>query len=273
MILELLTTEKRSAIERWVRSNTHSTAMPNGDTLCRVLGEWPMVVTLGDLSVAPHFVLDGYWEMWVTMCLAKQFAKSPHRQSWHCIDVGANLGYYTLLLAHLAPGGRVEAWEPQLGLCERLQKTLRLNGLGDDRVRIRSAALGAEAADARVEFDKSDRGSARVRLGSGGGVAVRPVTDTTLERVDFMKIDAEGMEPEIWRGGIGLLKPKAILLEWSPEKYADPPEFMGVIRGDGYAVSLVNEHGELTPVKTPEEHAALSGIRGWRALWLERSTG
>lgn len=267
MILDLLAAEKRGTVERWVRSNTHSATMPKGDTLCRVLGEWPFVVTLEDLSVAPHLVLNGYWEMWMTMCVARRV-----KPGWQCIDVGANLGYYTVLLAHLVgEAGRVEAWEPQLGLIDRLRKTLRLNGLADsERVLVRNVAAGSELGQGRIYADKEDRGGATVARTAEGPVAIQPITDTQLSRVDFVKIDAEGAEAEIWRGGIGFLKPKAVLLEWSPEKYTDPPEFMARIREDGYTVGVVNQDGDVDIMKTAEEHAALSGIRGWKALWLER---
>lgn len=107
-----------------------------------------------------------------------------------------------------------------------------------------------------------------MRVNSTGGTSVLPITRTMLTSVDFVKIDAEDMEPDIWRGGMRELRPKAVLLEWTPSKYGQDRAraFLQEMRSDGYVVSLVDQHGELASAQDEK----LLSVAGWEALWVER---
>lgn len=267
LIKELLLTETRGRIEEWVRVRCLAATRPNGTTLCRVLGEFPCMVTLDDLSIAPHLVMHGYWETWITMCLAKRV-----KPGWQCVDVGAAFGYYTLLLAALG-AEKIEAWEPNHQLRRLLDHTLGLNGLAS-RVVVQEFAAGAAAAEERfLVRDISDYGSAYIREGYVPGahavqerVRLRAIGETTtLERVDFVKIDAEGMEPEVWQG-LGNKLPRAALIEWMPSRYKEPQVFAELLIAQRYRIGRVNEKGDVEEVSMGELLAATD----WMALWLER---
>ncbi len=269
MIKELLKTEQRTAIERWCRERARSAAMPDGTTLCRVLGEKMIIVTLDDLSVAPHLALDGYWEMWNTICLAKRI-----KPGWKCIDVGANFGYFTVLLAELT-GAEVEAWEPADDLVELLKKTRALNGLRG-RVKVVPMAASKDNDTLALQRAQHDYRSAKV-LDMGSPIrdedllqdAPADRLDTTdLDRVDFIKIDSEGFEPEVWEGMRRLIErgdPKAVLMEWAPKRYEAPREFLQQIARDGFRVHVVDGSGDLQkPV------GDITEIDGHLDLWLDR---
>lgn len=273
----ILATTDRSSIERMCRQLACSAVMPGGDTLCRVLGSYPFVVTLDDFEVAPHLVMDGFWETWVSMCLARRVKKG-----WSCIDVGANFGYYTVLLADLVGvkegTGYVEAWEPSQDLLRRLRKTLELNGL-DARVDLVECAASSQRGTVRLERQPNRYGSAKVRPADGGQVLEHSgalVTSLRLDEkwpkdqpVDFVKIDAEGHEPEIWQGMTEVLArgwPKAMLMEWSPSLYSDPGSFGAMILGSGFSIGVVNGEGNVTPTTV----ADLLAVKGHADLWLER---
>ncbi len=73
--------------------------------LTRVLDRFKMYVDARDISLAPHLLLDGYWELWNTKVFRQLL-----RPGMHVVDVGANVGYYTLLAAAgVGPRGRVHA--------------------------------------------------------------------------------------------------------------------------------------------------------------------
>ena len=268
-VKELLVSEQRSSIERWVRDHAYGVPMPSGDTLCRVLGEYMFVVTLDDHSVAPHLVMNGYWEMWVTMCLAKRV-----KPGWQCFDVGANFGYYTVLLADLVgETGKVEAWEPSNALRARLDQTIDLSGMSKRIMHVGFAA-GREQAERRLVRKPHDYGGARITEEYTAGapaltqesVMQLPLTGSHyIQAPDFVKIDAEGMEPEVW-AGLGDHLPKAALIEWTPKKYADAPAFLALLRSQGYTLGIVNQHGDVDKVSGD----ALLAIEGWQALWLDR---
>lgn len=272
LIKELLLTDSRSRIEEWIRSHAMAATMPSGDTLCRVLGHFPFVVTLRDHSIAPHLVTQGYWEMWVTMCLAKRI-----KPGWHCIDVGASFGYYTLLLAELVgESGRIEAWEPEGNMKSCLEQTLVMNGLSG-RVTVRGQAAGL-FGDRRLARGVHDYGGARIRAEYVEGSALvqelvhqRPLADNALTRMDFVKLDAGGMEPEAW-ASLGELLPEAALMEWTPRDYAAPAEFVRLLLEQGYRLGRVTEHGDVY-FFTGERGAitVLCDSTVPKTLWLERS--
>jgi len=127
------------------------------------------------------------------------------------IDVGANLGFYTLLMADLVgPSGHVHAFEPTPRVASRLAKSVDVNGFGG-RVRLHAAPVTERPGDLVELFvPRSDpshaaicpAGSRQPALGDEV-VALHTVTiDDVIgdESVDFIKVDAEGAEFAIWRG-------------------------------------------------------------------------
>lgn len=120
-------------------------------------------------------------------------------------DVGAHIGNHTLYLAAIC-GLRVHAWEPFDESRFVLEENLGLNS-GLDVV-VHEWAAGAEATRARftkgmwLEFDPT-RDGATLTL-DRGHVQVRRIDDE-LDVPDLvvMKVDVEGMEPDVIRGALG----------------------------------------------------------------------
>jgi hypothetical protein len=98
-----------------------------GDHTALVATRWgaKMLVDTRDAAISPWIVLDGLWETQVTQWL--QETLSPGQVF---VDVGANVGYFTLLGGQLVgPGGRVVAVEAHPGLAELLRRNVIMNGL------------------------------------------------------------------------------------------------------------------------------------------------
>jgi hypothetical protein len=75
-----------------------------------------------------------------------------------------------------------------------------------------------------------------------------------LEKVDFIKIDVEGVEEATWRGMEGLLKqgrPLTILLEFAAVRYQDAAGFIDLILSHGFSLSLLTHDHRLTPLDKP----------------------
>jgi FkbM family methyltransferase len=169
-------------------------------------------------------MMDGYWEYWIT-----QFIVNNIQAGFWVLDIGANFGYYSLLFSDLVgPYGRCLAFEPNPQVAAKLRKSLSINGF-DDRADVKEFALGREAAG-EVQFfiPCTEPKNARV-VGSGDGCDpnnghVITVHQTTvdsichgIDRIDFVKIDAEGAEEQIIQGmneTFKRLKP-SILLEFN----------------------------------------------------------
>lgn len=120
------------------------------------------------------------------------------------IDIGANLGLYSLPMARqVGPDGNVFAYEPGSDTRRRLTASRVANGAAN--LHILASALSDSVRDGRLAFGTSSELNA---LGDGGdGEAVQITTLDAEDRahgwqaVDFIKIDAEGEEERILNGG------------------------------------------------------------------------
>ncbi len=143
------------------------------------------------------------------------------------IDVGANVGLYSLWAARrVGAGGVVIAVEPHPQMGARLAFNVDANGLGN--VRIVAAGIGEAAGSARLHS------SAGGNVGQSSlleGVAFRPdgafevpvlrlldvVREAGLKRIDVLKVDVEGYEDRVivpfLRDAPESLLPRAVLVE------------------------------------------------------------
>src|SRR5437667_4626672 len=100
-----------------------------------------MVVDTRDLLIAPHLLMDGFWEAWVTSCFRKHV-----KPGMTVLDVGANVGYYSLLAASIVGrGGKVHAFEPNPDLFALLSNNAHINYFFETIVLNRKAAYSTTA--------------------------------------------------------------------------------------------------------------------------------
>jgi energy-coupling factor transporter ATP-binding protein EcfA2 len=111
----LVSTEKTSAGDAEPEPmRPHRKVVYLGDHRALVRTAWghKMFVDTRDLGLAPHLLLDGSWELWVTAAFLTNL-----REGMTVVDVGANIGYYSLLAAsNVGSGGRLVSFEPHLRL-------------------------------------------------------------------------------------------------------------------------------------------------------------
>jgi len=135
-------------------------------------------------------------------------------QGLHALDVGANVGYYTVLLATLVgPSGLVVACEPDPGNAALLRRTITENAF--THVRLVEAAVSDHSGRATLFQDASWHGVHSLARDncvnqSDRSVDVETVTIDGLMaaaggRFDFLKMDAQGAEARILEGASGFL--------------------------------------------------------------------
>jgi FkbM family methyltransferase len=138
------------------------------------------------------------------------------RRGGRMVDVGANVGYFTLLWAAADPGNIVVALEPSPLVLPYLERNVRSNNFAG-RVEIRRSA--AAAGQGRARFSTvCDEATGWGRLAGGEdrtGVLEVPTErlDSIVagdERVSFLKIDVEGAEAAVLEGASALLMSKRI---------------------------------------------------------------
>lgn len=122
------------------------------------------------------------------------------------MDVGANIGIHSLALARMVGvSGRVDAIEPRPELFEILDRNVRNNacswvflhqaGAGNKR-----GSIYVEPIDLDVEENFGGLELMGCENDAGKQVQIMPLDDIVTDRLDFVKIDVEGMEGEVLAG-------------------------------------------------------------------------
>ncbi len=150
---------------------------------------------------AAHFIYPGVCEF-EEMAFVLHFARPGEL----FVDIGANIGAYTVLAAG-AIGSNAIAFEPNPSTFRALQTNIRLNDLGG-RVHIINAALGRAEGTLKMTNGLGTENRACPEGSSASGVSVPMSTlDKNLEDKNhvFLKIDVEGFESEVFAGGMQTL--------------------------------------------------------------------
>lgn len=198
------------------------------------------------------------------------------RRAYHgdgvvAIDCGANLGVHTIEWARTMTGwGKVIAFEPQEWIYYALAGNLAINNCFNARAL--HAAVGAESGAMEIPVldytQPGSYGSLELRPGEGppefmgqtvdyeagpkSVVSLMALDDLGCERVDFVKLDVEGMELDALRGARRILETlKPILLVEHIK--APPGALQAYLQGLGY-------HCIMTPMNILAVHKSDPGL-------------
>jgi len=188
------------------------------------------------------------------------------------VDVGANIGQYSLLAASLVgKAGRVVAFEPDPDIACHLREHIAMNGFG---IEVQQYALGDK--DGRQGFypagwagnqgqgsllpAESDRSG--IRKSQSVDVEVKRLDDVmqamAIGYIDFLKIDVEGYELRVLQGGEKLLQAgniAAMMVELSPQNLGQSGDsvesLVGYLAGYGYDPFVADRKGRLLPMSLP----------------------
>jgi FkbM family methyltransferase len=143
------------------------------------------------------------------------------RRGMRVVDVGANIGYYTLFIAKaLGPGGSIVCFEPEPSNLVELNRNISANQL--ENVEVVAKAVGRE--DGRASLASGiNSGVVAGDLGDFAAPICR--LDTAISSpVDFIKIDVEGYEGQVLDGARSLLRHHlpTLFVEIHPTMIAPP---------------------------------------------------
>lgn len=170
------------------------------------------------------------------------------------IEVGANIGAHTVGLAKcVGEQGRVFAFEPQRLIFQTLCANVALNSLTN--VECYWAALGAEKGVITVpELNPSQQnnfgGLSLLDAQQGHQVDCFTLDHfTPMHQVKLIKIDVEGMEAEVLRGGTRLLQKFKPLLYVENDRIEKSEALMRLISGLGYRM-----YWHMPPLFNPDNY-------------------
>lgn len=207
-----------------------------------------MTLDLGELVDRTIFC-TGEWEPRETALIADLL-----RPGDVFVDVGANIGYFTLLASRLVGAtGQVIAIEANPRTFKLLEANVRLNRCAN--VDLRHVAAGAALGFATmVEREAGNAGGDQVDFAatpSPTAIAVERIDQIVGDRaVRLIKLDIEGAEAKALRGATGLLEradAPDLVFEFTPAFLADmgddPRALIGMLERLGYTLQVIDNSG------------------------------
>jgi FkbM family methyltransferase len=241
-------------------------AMAKGDRPIAYLGNNTILTSLStgqkiyldsqDISLTPHILFDGHWESWITKAFLNVI-----RPGMRVVDVGANCGYFTLLACKaVTRTGSVVAIDANPRMCELMENSISVNGY-HGRATVVQAAVMAEEGSLQFAVPRRYKGSAsyvRDALDFTAYNETHDVIDVRAapldvlagsDRIDVLKIDAEGAEPIILQAALPWLSTMQglkMIVEYAPISFAAQMaagDFLDMIERAGFRISVIDETG------------------------------
>ena len=170
------------------------------------VGEIPMFLNPAD-GVITRQILAGLFEPNETQAITASL-----RPGDTFVDVGANVGYYTLIAARLVGSeGRVFAFEPDPEAAALLERSVQLNGF--ENVVLERKAVSNEPGSIRLYLAEKNKGDHRIYVAEEERDSIE-VEAVTLDdyfaddpgRIDFVKIDVQGADLAVLEGMTELIE-------------------------------------------------------------------
>jgi len=252
-------------IHKWL----YNLALPRGIALIPVQGH-KMYVNVRDRWIGPYLLAGVNYEKFET-----QLFKDAIKPGCVVVDIGANIGYYTLLAARRAGNtGRVYAFEPGPEAFKLLLKNIQLNNytnvipvpkaVADRSTKVK---LYLHPVDyCTVSFDERN-----IRPEKGYSMETQTVSldeffgsDAKEQKIDVIKTDAEGAEGLIVAGADKVLKTPGltVFFEFWPFGLnhigSDPLQLLEKLRGYGFKIQMIDEDAQaLKPLDTQKVLAVI----------------
>ncbi len=168
----------------------------------------------GDHSVGEEIFFHNSYEPEIVELFKKYVTKNMV-----CLDIGANIGHHSLVLSRLAK--KVISFEPNPHIYRQFKESIELNGITN--IEANNFALGNSNVSTYLSFSPGNSGGASFtkiddKMTDQITAEIKKMDNLNLEKVDFVKMDAEGFEWEIIKGGMKTFEKNRpiIVIEYSP---------------------------------------------------------
>jgi len=235
---------------RRIYISTYHKVAPDNVALVQVQNN-QMYVNPQDEPLGRSLATEGIYEAYETGLF-----RSVVKGGMTVIDIGANVGYYTLIAAELVgETGKVFAFEPEPGNFDLLSRNVKLNKYSNvDAVQ---KAVSNCTGSITLYIDRGNFGNRSFAqaniLVDGGAVEIESVSLDEFcashlngRRLDVLKIDAQGAEGLILMGAKDTLQKyePTIFMEFEPEMLrnigTDPLDLLDGFSSIGYQFRLLD---------------------------------
>jgi FkbM family methyltransferase len=213
-----------------------------------------LMVRIGE-DVGGNIFADGVHEYEETV-----FMKNVLEQDWVCLDIGANIGYFSVLMSKLCTSGKVIAVEPIPENVDVILSNIDINNLTNLNVEAAAIDKVSGSREFAVMDDSAYSGfvstKRRDTLKLIEVKTIRPfdlLLKHGVERLDFVKIDVEGAEFDIFMACQEMFekfKPKYILSEMN----------QGNLEAYGASLAVL--------MNLMEDYGYVPGVLGAEANWI-----
>jgi FkbM family methyltransferase len=208
-----------------------------------------MQVYPGDY-ISNHLMTTGYWEPNLTVRI-NELAKNL---GGTLVDVGSNMGYFSLLWANGNTNNNCYSLEPVERNIQILRKNIELNGFEKQ-----ISVLPVAAANVRsiASFDLGDsketgHGGLTNNISSSNCGVVTIKLDDYFDSIDVLKIDTEGADALVLEGAQNLLSQKKIKVVFFevniPRCLAlgiQPTTAESILTQNGYTLEIMSQTADL----------------------------
>jgi len=182
----------------------------NKDILQSEINEYKLLI-LPKTSIGKQILINNSFEKEDT-----QYLKSIIKNDWNIIDIGANIGYYSMLFAKYARDGNIYAIEPIEYHCNMIKLSAWMNDFNNinfyqnivsDREQEFDFCISEDGAFSSIIDTNRVKTEKKVKVTS---LVIDRFIDEIKKDIDLLKIDAEGAEKLILNGAIESLKNRKI---------------------------------------------------------------
>lgn len=222
-----------------------------------------------DISLGPHIILDGNWEMWITNVFMNMV-----KDGMNIIEIGTNIGYYSVIFASkIGESGKLFAFEANPRIFDMLYQTIEVNGFLN-RVELVNKAVTDSSGNISFSMLKNHHGSGSIVTFSDEHLErsreeVETINVDTISldeyfnnrdiNIDIIKIDAEGSEPYIFDGMRKLINdnPNMIIIcEFNQALISgakrDPRKFLEQVEQHGFPLRYIDSSSNIMNISIEE---------------------
>ena len=178
-----------------------------------------------------------------------ELVKKEIKEGSTVIDIGANMGYYTLLFAKLVgKKGKVYSFEPEPNNFALLKKNISINNYHNVNIQQKAVSNTNEKINLYQLNKTTGYTIAPYRFGDKK-IQVKSIRldDNINEKIDFVKIDVEGAEHHVLSGMKNILRNQKIklLLEFKTkylqEHGTTPDDFFNFLEAEKFKIFYINK--------------------------------